>query len=763
MFRIGRIGWTFLRKSKMLTFSAFFSIFIACFLSISMFQLASNVRLSLETSFEAKKGVYDLQVTKAENACFTKEDISFIEQEKGVKQISTGYWSVELLDTYMVGVVDDAMNKSLYKYTKDLDAHSIIINEAFGRQEKKKLGDSILLGDRRYQIIEVLKPGAMSDYKMPMAILSLQELHELLGHEDVTQANYMLLQCFDSAFQVYGNQLTLAARIQQHSPEYQVMSQYMAEDYRKMLTNVQTIFKVFFLIVMLISGLFVVSIFTEYMRKYKKDMAIMRTVGGKQKQVLQIFCGMSLIISAVGCLSGALFSALVSKAALEALNQKVQLFDGSVRLDWKALWQITLTVFVLFHLFVYVVFRLGQKVLPIQVFRENKNGLTKGKGANRFLWLRNLVTTEGYLGIKLMMPKLRQNVLMLLVVALITALSYTGQASLRLLMANDNWYNYNRVEGKQGVGELSASQSISLSYARKLKERLQPALGKHGFFVYGDFPFQAEEDKTFSYFELTDMEHLPEFLCTDVLEGYEAVPKAERLVLEESVAAEHGYTLGERISLTAECLGGTKEFVLVEIIKADNLNDLRYEAILDWDNLCEEKLSSEEFWGSDITFWFDGEQQVIQEKCQQLQVEFQQDYNWSLYDEMLHESDQIVYRWSTTWTFILAMLLLVAGTGLLNSAKGMIQAKKEEYKILRMLGVTRRRVRRICWMQIISYMLSGVILGTIVGAVLVFELWNSVVHTNAQIEIYWEYIVGIVIYLMVLAFCLTPTVRKFGK
>ena len=41
-----RMGMTFLCKSKMLTFSAFLSIFVACFLSISMFQLSSNVETS---------------------------------------------------------------------------------------------------------------------------------------------------------------------------------------------------------------------------------------------------------------------------------------------------------------------------------------------------------------------------------------------------------------------------------------------------------------------------------------------------------------------------------------------------------------------------------------------------------------------------------------------------------------------------------------------------------------------------------------------
>ena len=65
-----RMGMTFLCKSKMLTFSAFLSIFVACFLSISMFQLSSNVETSIVAGLEEKKGAFDLKITKDEEQDF---------------------------------------------------------------------------------------------------------------------------------------------------------------------------------------------------------------------------------------------------------------------------------------------------------------------------------------------------------------------------------------------------------------------------------------------------------------------------------------------------------------------------------------------------------------------------------------------------------------------------------------------------------------------------------------------------------------------
>ncbi|OKZ83728.1 MAG: hypothetical protein BHW06_05920 [Clostridium sp. 44_14] len=66
MKRLAQIGITFMKSNKMLTLSAFLSIFVACFLSISMFQVSSNVEQSIERGMEAQKGAFDLQITKNE-------------------------------------------------------------------------------------------------------------------------------------------------------------------------------------------------------------------------------------------------------------------------------------------------------------------------------------------------------------------------------------------------------------------------------------------------------------------------------------------------------------------------------------------------------------------------------------------------------------------------------------------------------------------------------------------------------------------------
>lgn len=760
MFRICRMGMTFLKNSKMLTFSAFLSIFVACFLSISMFQLSSNVKTSIEAGLAAKKGEFDLQITKDEGKSFNHEEIQFLEQEKTVKRTSSGYQTDELLDTYIVGVVDDDINKSLYKYKENVKENKIIINDSLGRRENKTVGDIFEVGGKDFQIVEVVKTDSMSDYKMPMAIIELSQLHQLLGHTDTGQVNYLLLQCYDSAYDALEYGGGLVNHIKQQYPNFLVSDQRCGNEYDTTLKNIRRIFNMFFVVVIMVSGLFVVNIFMEYMRKYRKDMAVIRTVGGKQKQVQAIFCSMSAIISAGGCLAGALFSVLVSDVTLNWFNDKVQLFDGSASLNWKVLCQITIIVFVLFNFFVYVVFYFGQSVLPIQVFRETSSRLRKSKKANRFLGLRRIFGTEGYLGIKLMASNFRQNFMIIIIIALITALSYTGQASLKLLMANDNYYNYHFVEGKTAKGEIWSEKPMSLSYVRELYDRFQPVMGS-GYMIYGDFSINSsdEDDVVLNSFNVSDLKTLPQFLSAEIWNQYEKVPKTKRMVMEKTAAEEKGCKLGDTVTLKSDYLGGQKDFILVEIVNPDNLLHDMYNIIVDWDNLCEKEFSEEDLSGTYAGLWLDGDKELIREKFQRLQVEPGIDFDGSIYDDIMEQSDHIKSQWTTTLHIVLAMLMIVAGIGWLNSAKGMLLARRKEFQVLRMLGATKRSVCRICWMQTWSYMLSGVVMGAILGIVVVASLWKTNVITNTPISIDWEYIAGIVIYLFALSLMLYPTIH----
>ena len=86
---------------------------------------------------EAKKGNFDVRVAKGEGICFNQEELRSFETDRDTKKVTGGYQTNELFQAYLVGVKDDEINRSLYKYTKSVRGNDIVINDTLARREDK--------------------------------------------------------------------------------------------------------------------------------------------------------------------------------------------------------------------------------------------------------------------------------------------------------------------------------------------------------------------------------------------------------------------------------------------------------------------------------------------------------------------------------------------------------------------------------------------------------------------------------------------------
>ena len=117
------------------------------------------------------------------------------------------------------------------------------------------------------------------------------QLQKSLGVDN--NPNYMLLKCPKQADLDYvTDKLTAIAQ-----GKFQVICVSQDEDFQKVLLIFAGLLLALFIIVVIICGMFILSIFHEYMRKYQCDMAIIRTIGGKRWQVNCIFVSMSCMLS----------------------------------------------------------------------------------------------------------------------------------------------------------------------------------------------------------------------------------------------------------------------------------------------------------------------------------------------------------------------------------------------------------------------------------------------------------------------------------
>ena len=759
MIRLFKMGITFLKNSKMLTFSAFLSIFFACFLSISMFQLSKSAEKSYVNSILEEYGDYQIGVSKNNGETFTDEETGYIKNSDGITNVSSGYYVSDFDGIYMVGVVDDNINKSRYKYTYPVKEKEIVINSYLGEKYGKNKDDILSLRGNEYMVKEVIAADSFTMSKVPLIIMDISELHKLLGDTDILQINYVLLQCDGNK-----DQSAVSEKLKNYSGDFLVSTVGQDEDMQKLVIIFKGMLKVLFVIVIIISGLFVASIFYEYMRKYRRDMAVIRTIGGRIKQVNMIFISMSLTVSFLGCIAGALACILFDGLLLNMLNEKINLFPGRVYIDPVVLIQMTAAVFVLFNLFVMIFFVARQKVLPIQIFRETDTGLRKKKNRLRFLEVRRLIGTDCYIGIKLLMPKFWQNFMFIFIIALITALSYTGQSSMKLLTENNYSYYRNLTKGFDAYGNIIMEKEPVpediIEIAEQIKENQVQCCMITGEF-YEDEETEISDDDIAGFFA-ADTDLLMSGFKGEYLDGWKDIPIEERMVVTDKTAEYMGYELGDKVKINTSWLGGEKELIVAGIIKGDVWMGETDGIIVDIGNVIytEEKPEGSYFAGTGY-FYMNGDKKQLEDTINQMESKYG-DFKGLVFEQIIEEGNTISMQRLAMIKIVMIVLTIVAGIGWLNSAKGLLLARENEYKVLRMLGATQKRVKRISWIQVISYIFSGIIMGIIIGLISVYLIWKSNVNENVTILVYWDNIAGIVLFLLGISLLLKPTVNKLA-
>lgn len=542
---------------------------------------------------------------------------------------------------------------------------------------------------------------------------------------------------------------------------------YVENDEReeRLLFIFQTLLRVLFVIVICISALLIVSVFKEYMRKYLHDMAIIRTIGGKNTQIVCIFAAMSFVVSLCGCMAGVLVSVLFNDFFLTYLNNRIHIFSVSVVMDWRTLLVVTAVVFVFFNVFVIMYFSIRQRVLPIQLLIRRPLGARRNR--KNFLFLRRFVGVENYLGMKLLIPKCGQNFLIIMIITLITALSYIGQGTMQLLLENQHyiWRDEMQDGDARAEWQFDSWEDSMLSRTEQVSKQLNE----------GTLECQMLLGRFEQYLRSMDGGEITGFFVTDIcsfmkrfrgrrMGCWEDIPVDQRLIMTEDTAKDTGYKLGDTITLDTDWLNGSKEFTVVEIVTLDQLQSsyMRSSVIIETGNISCLDVSGKEWVApTEAVFYIKGGEKKL-DSLLKLISQKNSGFTYEIYEQIAAEAEMIQTQRIVMIKLILFFLMLIAGLGWVNSARGMLIAGKQDYQVLRLLGSPKKQVRKIIWIQVIGYMLAGILLGLGLGSVCVYLLCCSVVDENMAIPLYWRNIVWIAFYLCSLSLMLITTIKKLA-
>ncbi len=752
MRHILKLAGVFLKQSRFLTLSCILSIFFADFLCVSMFQLSANAKQKYEDSILEEYGDFQVRISTEDGRYFTAQEMEQIKEQTGITGCTDGFYcEIEgEQEIYALGVKDDGINQSQYKYSYPVEGNTVVINEYLARQYQIGEGDTFEIQGKTFQVGELIRNDSFTETMTCMMLMERDALHEFLGDEK-GQCNYMLIQCEDKTIS------ELSSRLQDLSKDFSVYVVKEDETVRRLLLIFQVMIRMLSGIVVLISGMFIVSNFHEYLRKYRRDMAVMRTVGGTEKQISLLFGGMSLFLSMIGCGLGMLCTVLVDKYLLSILNDKLNLFQGGVVIQWGNLFGFSGVIFVLFNLIVLVFFIYGQSVMPIQVFNETDSHVT-GRRKFRMTWLRKLFGNQGYLAVKLMLPKLAQNFFIILIIALITMFSYVGLSFLELLQGNSTSYLKSIThEADYMVHWETEENQITIEKIKQYAERINAVDGVNSYYqmrVQGDWESTSDiyyvmyATNLDAYFRVHEKFYKKK-IKKDSFDDY--------ILMTPDTMKNVGYREGDEIVVTPPMTKEKKTYTVLEA--ANNIFgglDEDNQIYIDVENVDMEEAEKNDIQDTFFYIWGDGN--TVENVLGSI-AEENSDVSWIGYKERRELESQIFNQRMALIKLVLGVLSFVAGIGWLNSTRGILLSRREEFHTLRLLGFTEKKLFYVAWIQIGLYLLVGVIAGVMLGQIVIYNIFKNELATG-HVGVYLNNAVGITALLMLLSLTLTPTVKN---
>lgn len=770
--KLWKIGYTFLKKSKALTITCMAGVLFSTLVLVFMYHFYYISQKNYIQNLKDTYGDCDFLMTLEDYESISEELEQQICRVEGVGKVDLGHWGYADVqkvqkdklspeyalsrNVYTVGVEDSAMNKSRYQYSLRITDENMAVNAKLAEDMQLEIGDKMKVGSAILEIHEIICDDNFSLSNMGMIVVSQKNLCDSLGEEN--RPNYMLIK------KIKGADITqIMEDIKALDFGVEILSVEQDEQYQKSIKSFRVFMTVLLVIIVVTGGLLIASVFGSFLKKYLRDMMIVKTIGGNQKQVIHIFMSAASILTGIGCLLGYIISVLGGNLLFGMLVHTTNLSPNAAHINIIESLVLVMVIYVLLNLFLYhTVVKFAGK-LPLQAVRERETGmnsiLKKQRGS---AFLAKICRKDFYIALKLLMPKLKENICLIITIAMLTMFSYVSGNAIETIAHNNSEY-YRNLYLTECMITNGDSLPIKYNDMKKIYEILEKEDSKAFFMadtVYFGLGFVGEED------------WVPRLNISILEKMYHAgVVKMKKddytncVVLGGRVAETIQAEIGNTYCFDVE--GSTVELQVVGILQGYDNELIIDEKTADVLYGTKEKgnvadVLSEMGWECSVQFFLAKKEEEIKTVVQSLQFQYP-NLTLGSYSNIMEQSEKILKERFFMLQFVLYILTLLVGFGWLNSARNMILSRQKEYVVLRKLGMSERRVQKVIWRQIMIYMLLGIVIGTAAGVGIETWLWYRETEEHLNLWIGYDKIVMIIAFMIFLTVLLRRIVVRVSR
>ncbi|MED4285184.1 ABC transporter permease [Priestia megaterium] len=778
------VAFRLFKANKFIVFSSILSIAISTMLVLSMMLFSFNAQDTLKNQMKQAYGEMDLSVgfNMEQSNILTSNLVNEISQNKKVNKVSKvsiTHLNLNKMNTaiYTVGVENDYLARSRYHFTKALNKESIVMNKGLAKALHAKIGDKILIENKKYTLVETVNDLTATGVAPDMLILNQQVVKSYTQSKDNSnaEATYLLIKAKKDV-----NALTLANQIKSYDKDLRI--DIAEQDYgvQGNLQSLHIFIVVLSVLVLIVTSLIIISNFELLLYKMRNQFAIMRSLGASTKQISRIITIQSTVINTAGICLGFLLTFLSQRNLYSWVEKLFHIPSTPSEFDMGAAIGIAILTFIVIQLFLFIPAYRSTKVLPLKTMEKNeklnfsysKARVTAFKaliGISVFLivgsqvlptrgtygpvillisavlvlvafvlvfpillpkvleWFlpygQRLFGQELYVSVKNLIPQVRKNTVIILMISSLMIIAVFGSVTLRTIQINQQEQLKKDFTTPILVESRLDHTKINTKELTEEVEQLPDVKNVSNISSQGIGEILTSKNITDIQYNLVDFKKMQEQGLLEDSPYMNGSSQKNSIIVSKEFAKSHNLKLGQTLHLGiyAEDQDGfiiegktvPKGNYVISAIFEHLLEDT--DAYLDWQN---EGFRDESF--KRLYVNSTNTEATIKE-IEGLKTQYPE-IKVSSYNESVKEANKMFYqRWGI---FILVIATLVVSTmvGVFNSLVNNIYSKRKEFAVLRSLGITPKGIRKVVLSQVNMYIVIGLIIGIIMGLLVTFIL-----------------------------------------